>query len=140
MIDVMRLATRETDTPAAREVAQAGYISFAVDPTKMYPAIVEHILLTLESKTRPDGALDKLYRDALALSARAWELALTPLDEVDAIDLKMRAKALECGRKWFTELLHRAAGCPMRLHILNTPGAQDFRLFPKPEPEEPDEI
>lgn len=48
---------------------------------------------------------------------RAWDLALTPRDEVDdPTDLLIREKALEAARLFVTEALHQATGQPIGIH------------------------
>jgi hypothetical protein len=82
---------------------------YTVAPGDLYPAAIEYIQGQLAAGNQGDGIIrNRYYQDAAALPAAAWQLALTPHDEVEAEDALTRATALEIARLWFTELLHRA--------------------------------
>lgn len=97
------------DEVSLREKANI-YNWYNVTPAEMYPAIIAHIQKAFEAYDQSDGIIrSQYYPAALALPDRAWQLALTPRDEVTKqANIDLRAEALELARVWFTELLHRA--------------------------------
>jgi hypothetical protein len=103
---------------------------YAVKPSEIYPAMIEHIKETLVAGKAPAKFLDTegtpnplcMYHDeAKRLPAKALDLALVPYAEaLGTAEKSERNAALECARKWFTELLHQALrGAPIGLHILS---------------------
>ncbi len=132
MIDISQYVTEE-DRP------DRSFPTFAVRPTQMYPAMVSYIAEILKVGPVPDRYLDTkgtpnpvvmYYDEVKALPDDALELALVPYDSAKQLSQEKRQArnaALECARKWFTELLHQSiSGKPMGVHIL----AEDssFRL------------
>lgn len=115
---------------------------FAFDPAKVYPATVARIKQVIDEEllpgditellgsTHPEVSIDeaaKTYlRKAKQLPPEAFELALTPREDVtSAKDIEMRALTLELARLWFTRALKAHTKEPVGVHILNDP---DFRL------------
>ena len=112
MLNVLELAK-------VGELTDDGYVSVRVEPHKIYPPTIAHIMGVLESASPPDGALRQEYDAALALPDEAWDYALAGAETADIDNAReLRAQALEIARRWFTEMLHRAVGAPMHLHIL----------------------
>jgi len=125
MIDLTKVVTRE------ERPEHPDRVFFAVKPSEMYPAMLAHIKETLATGKPPDKYLDTkgtpnplvmYYDEAKRQSPEAWELAIVPYSQcgsLSADDKRTRNAALECARKWLTELLHRSiGGTPMGLHIL----------------------
>jgi hypothetical protein len=105
-------------------------VGFEVEAAKLYPAMVADIKDALNTGKGPDKYLDTngtpnplamYWADAQRLGGNAFDLALVPFDscaELSAADKAKRNDALECARKWFTELLHQSVnGESMFLHI-----------------------
>lgn len=125
MIDVKQFVTNE-------ERPGRDFPTFAVRPKQMYPAMIAHIKETLaDAKLAPTRVLDLagtpnplvMYHDeAKSLRADAFDLALVPAAQAATLSVEQRLArnaALECARKWFTELLHQSnGGKPMGVHIL----------------------
>jgi hypothetical protein len=104
--------------------------SFEVAAADLYPAAVAEITAALKANKAPAKFLDtegtpnpmRMYwDDALKIGADAFDLALVPHKDAVAMSDAQKAKrnaALECARKWFTELLHQSIKCqPMNLKI-----------------------
>jgi hypothetical protein len=90
---------------------------FDIDPNKMYPATVAHIVGVLDKQAQPDGALQQEYVKALALPAEAWAVALASKADCAPELVEARAEALTIARRWFTEILQSAVGGPINPHI-----------------------
>jgi len=131
MIDLSKLAVKTEPSEAAAALTGA-HVGFVVKPSEIYPAMIAEIKAILgDDKLAPDKFLDlkgtpnplrMYYDEAKSLGADGMDLALVPHAETS--DLKAsgkidRNRALECARKWFTELLHQSiGGKPMGLRIL----------------------
>ena len=105
---------------------------FEVVIGEMYPAILSHIQTCLENGVMGGGVIrDSYYPKAQALPSGAFDLALIPYAQATALpfeDRETRNAALELGRVWFTELLHRAIGGDgVPLHVVLLPDT-DFKL------------
>lgn len=121
---VMRYAKREDRT-------DKGCIWFAVNPDRMFPAILSHIERAMKRgrswatrglEPRSAMAVGTLLASALALPPNSWGLARKLPEEVGA-DRMHRARALEVARLWFTELLHAEIGYrKLGVHILKGSG------------------
>ena len=111
MLNVFEIAVRVDPTNEGFENR------FDIDPAKMYPATIAHIVGVLEKQAMPDGALQQEYPKAAALPAAAWEAALVSKDECTPEEIGVRAEALQIARRWFTEMLHRAVGGSLNPHF-----------------------
>jgi hypothetical protein len=124
MIDVTKFITKEDRVGEDRDY-------YAVKPSGIYPAMVDHMLEVIASKKRPskfinlEGDLNPLclyYEEALALGAEKVKTILVPYGESIKRDPAFRAirnQAITCARKWFTDMLYQALkGKPLGLHIL----------------------
>ena len=106
---------------AAAEMVGA-HIGFEAKPSEMYPAMIAHIKELLASGKGPAKYLDlegsqnpliMYWDEAKKIGAGGMDLALVPYSQavsMDDVGKKLRNAALECARKWFTELLHQSIG------------------------------
>jgi hypothetical protein len=128
MINVKEFVTVE-------EHPDRDFPTFAIKPTEMYPAMIAHIKEALVEGKGPsrfldlEGTLNPLcmyWDEAKILGTAGMDLGLVPHAQTVDFDAKDKARrnvALECARKWFTELLHQSiGGKPMGVHIL----AEDY--------------
>lgn len=110
MLDVFSIAR-------VGDLTADGYRQVVADPADLYPAAIAHIRSRLQTASVPDGALRQEWDTALTLPTDAWEAALVDGSALVGPAREARAAALECARRWFTEVLHQAIGGPMQLKI-----------------------
>ncbi len=120
----------EYAVPEKREGADREW--YAIEPGKMYPAMIAEIQDVLATGRAVPASLALHRNEAQALPEFAWGLALKPRSEFNGPEpavtdlLKLRAEALNVARRWFTEMLHTAIGYkPMCVHILKDPDWKD---------------
>ncbi|MBN1567938.1 MAG: hypothetical protein JXA73_08820 [Acidobacteria bacterium] len=132
MSNVISIAKRKDDIN--------GVADFEVAGSDLYPTMIKEIKEALASGKAPakfldtDGTPNPLrtyWGEAQAIGASNLDLALVPFKEAVSLQTaqkQSRNTALECARKWFTELLHQSVKFqPMRLHI-TTDENRTFRL------------
>lgn len=134
------------DKATSEKAGEANHrVWYEIDPDVMYPAAIDWLkangqeLLALANTPVGDLVEKALNGDkaaAFTLKCQqyapknlgiipldqwdaAWELAMTPRDEMpaDSNQLFARELALEAARLFVTEVTHQAAGQPMGLHI-----------------------
>jgi hypothetical protein len=129
-MNIQEIAKEVEATEAAKTLLGDGVKGFEVSPAVMYPAMVTEVKAALKEGKGPAKFLDTegtpnplrmYYDDAKQIGSEAFDLALVPYDSatgLSADDKSKRNAALECARKWFTELLHQSiGGKPMGLRI-----------------------
>jgi hypothetical protein len=111
LTDEMRASIEETTLLRHR------WSWYTVDPNDLYPAALAHVHTAL-GFDKPDGALAQEWDAGQMLPPDIWaRAARESREDFDDEGLAARAAALEIARRWFTELLHKANGQPIGLHI-----------------------
>ncbi len=135
---VLALVARDFEAEARHADGATWY---KIEPGRVYPAILRHIEEVLDQPDpspfpAPDGALAPLWAAAQRLPREAWQWARIPKHKCPPDYAPYRAQALEIGRLWFTELLHREHSAiphpregetmkPLGVHILRD---EDWKL------------
>jgi len=136
MIDIKKLAKETTPSDKAKALVGAE-VGFEIAGAELYPATIDEIQACLGVGKGPakfadtegtPNALHQYWTEAQRLGTGAFELARMRYDQCGGLSpeqKKARNAALECARKWFTEVLHQSVGGqPMGLHITG----KEFKL------------